>query len=442
MVGRLAHLRDRLHTSIWLIPAGLCVSSALLAALMLWLDRHFQATGFGFAAFSMSLDSARQLLGIIAASIISVGGVAFSVTMVALTLTSGQYGPKILRNFLEDRASKLSLGLFLGTYVYTLIILSGYAQSDEPRFSVLAALLLALLALTGFVHFIHRTATDLQADEIINRIGEQMQHALRGLVKDAGTSGRTGATLSWRQACRLLRPTLVASYEQGYVQTIDYAQLVHWCASNECMLQVRVRAGDFIVEHVCLFKVYGCDAATLETALDDLKRHIVVGPIRTPIQDQEHTISQLIQLAARALSPGINDPGTAITCIDWFSLALAQIVDRDIPGCVLLDQAQRPRILARVHNFPGIMKAVYAPLRQLAGSNIAVTASLIESLCRLAELTRRADRLKILAMHGDLIWNELSKQPLPQYDLRDIQQRHRKLRSLTSPLPESQATAL
>jgi len=114
----------------------------------------------------MPLDSARQILGVIAGSIIGVGGVALSVTMVALTLTSGQYGPKILRNFLEDGLGKVTLGLFLGTYVYTLIVLTGYAQARSPQFTVLVSLLLALFALFAFVGFIHRTATDLQAEKI------------------------------------------------------------------------------------------------------------------------------------------------------------------------------------------------------------------------------------------------------------------------------------
>ena len=430
MLARLAYLRERLDTSIWLIPIGLCLLSGLLGILMLWLDRSLGPSGLGLSAFAMPLASARQVLGVIAGSIIGVGGVAFSVTMVALTLTSGQYGPKILRNFLEDRFSKVTLGLFLGTYVYTLIVMTGYAQLDSPRFTVLVSLLLAFLALIAFVGFIHRTATDLQADQIIHRIGAQLEQALLELAAEADLSDRTPATLAWRRAARSHRAFPVAASTGGYVQTIDYAGLVTWCVDHDCVLQVRARAGDFLVDGVSLFKVFGCGPEGLESAVEDLNARIVVGPIRTPTQDPEHATTQLNQLAARALSPGINDPGTAITCVDWFSLGLAKIVDRDIPGCVFLDQDKRPRLLARVSSFAGIMTAIYTPLRQFSNSENAFTVSLLESLSRLAELTRRADRLDLLTLHGEEIWSQIRRQPLSDYDLRDIHRRYAKLKSL------------
>jgi len=430
MFARLSYLRERLDTSIWLIPIGLCLLSALLGILMLWFDRYLGRLEFGLAPLAMPLVAAREILGVIAGSIISVGGVAFSVTMVALTLTSGQYGPKILRNFLEDVSSKVTLGLFLGTYVYTLIILTGYTQADRPRFTVIVSLLLAFSALFACVGFIHRTATDLQADKIIHRIGGQLERALKDLVAGTRSAGRISATLTWRRAARSHRSYPIAALGGGYVQTIDYAALVSWCVDQDCLLQVRARAGDFVVTGVCLFRVFASNDERLGDVVKDLNASVVLGPIRTPTQDPEYAITQLKQLAARALSPGINDPGTAITCVDWFSLSLAQIVDQDFPGCVFLDKNQRPRLLARASSFAGIMKAIYTPLREFGNTDSAVVVSLLESLCRLAELTRRADRLSILEMHGEHIWDQARRQPVSDHALRDTRRRYLKLRSL------------
>jgi len=432
MLARLAYIRERLDTSIWLIPIGLCAISAALGILMLWLDRFIGPSGLDLTAFAMPLDSARQVLGVIAGSIIGVGGVAFSVTMVALTLTSGQYGPKILRNFLEDRFSKVTLGLFLGTYVYTLIVLTGYAELDSPRFTVLVSLMLSFLALMAFIGFIHRTATDLQADQIIHRIGEQMEHALQAFVAEANLSDRTSATLTWRRAARTHRAYSIGASAGGYVQTIDYPGLLAWCVDNDCVLQVRARAGDFLVAGECLFKVFGCSGEGLEDAVDTLSAHVVMGPIRTPTQDPEHAITQLNQLAARALSPGINDPGTAITCIDWFSLGLAQIVDQEMPGCVFLDRDRHPRLFTRVSSFSAIMGSIYTPLRQFAKADKAVVLRLLDSLCRLAELPRQAERLDTLFLHGEEIYDQVRHQPLSDPDLDAIRRHYLKLRSLTS----------
>ncbi len=432
MLRRLAYLREKLDTSIWLIPMLICLVGAMLAFSMLWLDRQVYALELGPQMFAMPVDSARQVLSVIAASVISVGGVSFSVTMVALTLTSGQYGPKVLRHFLEDNDSKISLGLFFGTYVYSLIVLTGYLETDQPHLTVLGALLLAFVALLGFIRFIHLTATDLQADKIIQRIGRQLLSAFNNLVNTEQSSARSIDTLPWRRAARSYRPHLIASSQQGYLQTIDYPGLVNWCVEHDCTLQVRRRAGDFIVEGICLFKVFGCPAEQLSDAVNELNGYIICGPIRTPTQDPEYPITQLNQLAARALSPGINDPETAITCIDWFSLSLVQVVDHDLPGSVFLDQDGTPRLLAKFTHFPGIMKAIYAQLRQFAKSEVSVTVSLFESLCRLAELTTRTDRLAILALHGQLIWNEITDKELTSYDVADLKQRYKKLLVLTS----------
>lgn len=431
MLRRLAYLREQLDTSIWLIPMLICLGGAMLAIIMLWLDRQVYAFELGLRMFAMPVDSARQVLSVIAASVISVGGVSFSVTMVALTLTSGQYGPKVLRQFLEDNDSKISLGLFFGTYVYSLIVLTGYLESDQPHLTVLGALLFAFVALLGFIRFIHLTATDLQADKIIQRIGRQLLSAFDNLVSEGQSTTRSNDNLPWRRAARPYRPHLIASSKQGYLQTIDYPGLVNWCVENDCTLQVRRRAGDFIVEGICLFKVFGCPAEQLADAVNELNRHVICGPIRTPTQDPEYPITQLNQLAARALSPGINDPGTAITCIDWFSLSLAQMIDHDLPGSVFLDQDGTPRLLAKYTHFPGIMKAIYAQLRQFAKSEVSVTVSLFESLCRLAELTTRADRLAILTLHGRLLWDEIVKEDLSNYDVADLKQRYKKLLALT-----------
>ena len=182
----ITNLRHRLGTSIWAIPTLICLVSLGIGLLMLWLDRNLTNLFDSWQTFAMSVDSARQVLSVIAGAVISVGGVAFSITMVALTLTSGQYGPKVLRHFLEDNTGKISLGLFLGTFVYTLVVLTGYIKTDQPHLSVLTALLMALLAIVGFVHFIHRIATDLQADEIVQRIDARLRVALRELAEPSG----------------------------------------------------------------------------------------------------------------------------------------------------------------------------------------------------------------------------------------------------------------
>jgi uncharacterized membrane protein len=434
---KLLQLRERLQTSIWFIPLLFCLGCLAFALGLFRLERDLDLLFPRFNIFAMSVTSARNVLGVIAGSVLSVGGVVFSVTMVALTLTSGQYGPKILRQFLSDRDSKISLGLFLGTSLYCLVIMASYGDTDRPSITVIAALLLVIIALAGFIRFIHGTATDLQADQIIERIGSELHQSLQELSGSDSLQGRSQDTLLWRRRARGQRPAVIAARASGYVQTIDYAAIVSWCTAHNCVAQLRVRPGDFLLQGTTLVKLYGCQGELADSGVDPLRALIRTGPMRTPVQDPEYPITQLNQLAARALSPGINDPGTAITCIDWYSMALARIVDRELPGKVFLDEEGGAVLLVRFSDFAGIAKAFYAPARQFARDNIPVVIALLESLIRLASLTTRADRLQQLEVEASLISVAIEQGDHLEYDLDNFRRRYQQLKRLTRRLQNS-----
>jgi uncharacterized membrane protein len=431
MKQRLLILREHLQTSIWFIPAVFCMASLLLAMLLPSKDQEIHELLPWLKSFEMPVSSARNILGVIAGAVLSVGGVVFSVTMVALTLTSGQYGPKVLRQFLSGNDSKVCLGLFIGTSLYCLVTLAGYEDSDKPGFTVLVALVLTVIALSSFIHFIHRSATDLQADQIIGRIGGDLRSILKQLSEKENLQTRNNDILSWRRRARGIRPTLVATRLSGYVQTIDYKELLQWCDERGCVALVQVRPGDFISPGNCVIKLYTNQTPLQIEEIEKLTCCIRTGTLRTSVQDPEYPITQLNQLAARALSPGINDPGTAITCIDWFGMAIAQIIDRDFPGKVILGSQDKPVLLVRFTDFSGILKAFYAPARQLAKDNIPVLISLMDSLVRLAELTSRTDRLQDLAIQGRHVFGAIKSGNHLDDDLRGFRQRYAKLKALT-----------
>ncbi len=430
----LLELRERVQTSIWIIPALLCVACVMLALLLLWVDRDLMRLLSEDNLLRISPASARHVLGVIAGAVLSVGGVVFSVTMVALTLTSGQYGPKIIRRFLGDHDSKITLGLFMGTSLYCLVTIAGFRDADTPGTTVVAALVLTIAALAGFIRFIHHTATDLQADQIIERICGDLQKLLRRLVGKEHYRDRVGDTLAWRRRARGTRPLEIGADTTGYVQAVDYPMLVRWCAQQDCVCHLRIRAGDFLLRGRCFVKLYGCDREPGEERLHLLRRCFSTGPIRTPVQDPEYPITQLHQLAARALSPGINDPGTAVTCLDWYTMAVAEIVDRDLPGRVFLDPDHQPRVLARITDFSSMLNAFFAPLRQFARQDAQVLAAIYDSLTGLAELTSMPGRLQQLAGHGQALWKVIPRDYFLDEDLRGIRQRREKLLTLTGRL--------
>jgi uncharacterized membrane protein len=420
-------LVERFQASIWPIPAMICLLMFALALAMIQLERSLGGPVSGFDSFVMTVSSARQLLGVITSAVLSVGGVAFSITMVALSLTSGQYGPRVLRQFLEGAGSKVSLGLYLGTSVYALVTIFSYTDADQPQITVAIALALVIVALGSFIQFIHRTATDLQADQIIQRIGSQLSQVLKEFCSEESLALRSSDTLPWRRRARGHRCLPVTAGCTGYLQRVDYAELAAWCERHDCAARVEVQPGDFLLEAGGICRIAGCDTAVLAAQLDEIRGCFLTGPIRTPMQDVVYPISQLNQVAARALSPGINDPVTAITCIDWFCAGLAHIIDRDLPGDVVRDGSGAERLLVRSYQLPEVLESVYGPLRRMAAGNIPVTTSLFESLQRLAALTQRKRRLDALRAQGDLVWDATAGQEMADLDRQALRQQYLRL---------------
>jgi uncharacterized membrane protein len=422
---------DWARTSIWLIPTALCLIALVLAGLFLHLDRICEGCQTGLLSLDLDAVAARQLLGVLVTSVLSVGGVSFSVTMVALTLTSGQYGPKVLRHFLADTRSKVSLGLFFGTAVYSLAVSISLGVGDKPRLSLVVALVLGLLALIEFIGFIHRTAADLQADQLIQRLGSALRQDMRRLRSAEENGSRTQGSLAWRRAARNLERQPIWALEEGYVQTTDYASLAQVLRRNSAVAALRVRPGDFVVKGSELMGLWRGPKSDVATLREELLQCISMGPIRTPIQDPEFPITQIQQIAARALSTGINDPGTAITCIDWLTLALAEIVDSPLPDRQVLDAQGNARLLTRPLDFPQLMRLVYAPLRQFTASDLQVTGCLLDSLNRLASRTRRFDRLTLLREEGLRLWDQVSAEKHADYDTAPIRYRLQQMRRRT-----------
>ncbi len=217
----------------------------------------------------------------------------------------------------------------------------------------------------------------------------------------------------------------------GYLQRVDYSGLADWCERYDCVARVEVRPGDFLLDASGLCRVSGCDMDVLAAQLDEIRGCFLVGPIRTPVQDVAYPISQLNQVAARALSPGINDPGTAITCIDWFYAGLAHIIDRDLPGDVVRDGSGAERLLVRSYNFPEVLDSVYGPLRRMSHGSIPVARRLLDSLQHLAELTRREQRLAAIRAQGDLIWETWTGDKMADVDRQSLRRRYLRLCRMT-----------
>jgi uncharacterized membrane protein len=382
--------REVLRTNLWLVPAVEVVIAVLLFAGTYALDRAaydgvFRVPGW---AISGSADAARQILTAIAAAIITVVGVVFSIVIVALTLTSTQFGPRMLRNFIRDRGTQLTLGTYVATFVYSILALGSIGQGAHgvfvPHISITVVLVLMLADLGVLIYFLHHIAVQIQLPQVIASIAGDLAKAIELQAGDP-TIG-AGAQLATLLIADMDGPGGdVAAPRSGYLQYIQHRTLVEIAAEKGAVIHLRYRPGHFLVQGHPYATVWPASAA--DQVARELARAHVTGPYRTLAQDVAFGIDQLVEIGIRALSAAVNDTFTALTCIDWIGDSLCKVTGRWQPTRVYRDAAGGVRLISTEITYERLVQRSFEKVRQAGRGMPAV---LIRQLDALAKIMERA----------------------------------------------------
>ncbi len=443
--------REALRTTLWLIPAALVLVAVVLFVVTLLVDR---------AAFHGSLvlptwvnsgspDAARQVLSAIAAAVITVVGVVFSITIVALTLTSTQFGPRMLRNFIRDRGTQMTLGTFVGTFVYAVLVLGAVGDDHRgifvPHLSVAVSLVLTLVDAGVLIYFIHHVAISIQLPQVMASIASDLSAAIDIEITasqpnrvDRRESGPSVAELGRRLAEDGLD---VAAPSSGYLQFVRYDTLIAIATKSDAVIEVLHRPGHFLVEGLPIARVWPSSSANEVSRA--LKRGHVTGPHRTLTQDMSFAIDQLVEIALRALSPAVNDTFTALTCIDWLGDALCKISTNWNPRTVHRDRTGAVRVIQAEVRYARLVARAVEKIRQSSHGMPAVMIRQLESLTKVMPYTTSPEQRAVLLNHGEMIGRAAVESVSEPSDLADIMQRLDTLRAqpdLTSDLPASRST--
>lgn len=401
------HLRwlwDRLSTSYWFLPAVLTLGAAALALGLGALDAAIVRDGDDPPTWLWTggPEGARVLLGTVAGAVITVASTVFSITIVALTLASNAFGPRLLRNFMRDRGNQLVLGTFCATFVYCLLVLRSVRGEDAPfvpHASITAALALTLVSVGVLIFFIHHVARSIQADHVVAIAGRDLRRAIQSFSPARDRPRAQRGPCAGDDAQGLAGPGVVlAAPCDGYLQAIEEDALLAALTPRDAVMRLAVRPGHFLVEGAELARVVlpARGDALDDDALDALRAAFLIDVQRTPLQDLEFSLSQLVEIAARALSPGINDPFTAATCIDWLTGGLCKLAASPPPPAYRCDDTGAPRIVGRPVTFAGALDAAFDPIRQNAANSPYVLIHLMDRLLTLARCVRaRADRAAV-----------------------------------------------
>ena len=425
--GRLRTVWENLRSSLWFIPTILVVAAVALAILLIEGESYVardRLVSQWPRVFGAGAQGARGMLSAIASSMITVAGVAFSITIVTFALASSQYTSRILRNFMRDRGNQAVLGVFLGVYAYCLVVLRTIRGGDEgvfvPSLAVVAAVLLALIAIGFLVFFIHHVAYSIQASSIIGSIADETLRAIDRLYPDTGRDESEAPADPQRTSPPANRSwTTIPARRTGYIQLIDHASLLALARKESgVVLRVEAGAGAFVVEGTPLVSVAGqpVDRALIRK----VNSAYTVGRHRTLQQDVGFGIRQVVDVALKALSPGINDTTTAITCIDYLGALLVRLAPRRI-GPPLPPSSEPTRVIPPQQTFAGFVAEAFDQIRQNGEANPAVLASLLDTLALVARHSGSADRLRALREQAEAV-SEAAERGIPSsYDRKGIQ---------------------
>jgi uncharacterized membrane protein len=436
MSTRLLNQWERLRSSLWFLPAIMTIGAVGLSFATIAVDNEVSedTTSELWGIYAGGPDGARSLLLAIAGSMIGVAGVVFSITIVALSLASSQFGPRLLRNFMRDRANQFVLGTFIATFIYCLLVLRTVRISGEefvPHVSVTVGIGLSLLSLAVLIYFIHHIASSIQAPSVIAAVANDLHGAIERIMSsDAGESEAAVPLPAENRSA-------VQSTKSGYVQAIDVEALVKLASVRDAVLQLRHRAGNFVTIGDDIAFVSPAVAVDGETA-QEVEAAFILGDVRTLEQDIEFAIEQLVEVAVRALSPGINDPFTAMSCVDRLGAALCLIESKSFPPPVFVDGSGGLRIVQKPMTFEGVVDASFNQIRQHAIGNVAVTLRLLEALAAAGRCARRENERQVLRRHAEMLRRGFDKVPEAN-DRADLEKRYEKVIAVLDGVPRLEA---
>jgi uncharacterized membrane protein len=431
--------REAIRTNLWVVPTVVTAAALALFAVTYGVDRAAYDGHLHLPTWVLSgtADAARLILATVAAALITVVGIVFSITIVALTLASTQFGPRMLRNFVRDPGTQLTLGVFVATFSYTVTTLVSISPGPHgdfvPHLSISVALVMTLADVGVLIYFINHIATMIQlpvviagiASTLANEIAAQERGGSFGLGAARGPSSEELLALLEESGAEIRTP------RSGYLQVIRNEPLLKIATSAEAVIHLPYRPGHFLVAGQVVARVWPAEAASYVE--ENLVRGHITGPYRTLTQDISFGFDQLVEIALRALSPAVNDTFTALTCIDWIGDCLCRISTSWRPQRIRRDSTGHIRVIAYQADFDRLVERAFEKIRQCSDGMPAVMIRQLESLAKIIDQTPDRGRRATLLMQAEKIHQASERSVCDRSDRDDVTRRYDAVVALICP---------
>ncbi len=385
-------LWDDLQSSLWFRPALWIVGMGLLALLLPQIDSRLSVgqvrETLPWWLYVDSAEGARTMLGALGSAMLTVATLAFSILMVAVVQTANAYSPRILREYLSDTGNQHVMGILVGTFLYTLLVLRRIDNTDSrlfiPMLSISVALLLSILSVIAFIYFINHVAHSIEVSAIVERIHDDTLDMMRHLFPMEMGQPWQGAE---PPPLPPGEPMVILATQGGYIEAITSDELLRAMTRANAVLRLDRMIGDYVLPHTPLATLWPSGA------VDDALPATITGTInlgreRTMVQDLLYGVRQLSDIALRALSPAINDPSTAVNCIDMLGTLLVEMSQRAPVSPYRCDEAGALRIIAPGPTFTAMIDLAFTQVRRYAATDLVVTLRVIEVCQDLAHVAR------------------------------------------------------
>lgn len=420
---------QRLRESYWFVPTLMAFGAVLLAGGMIALDSRAGSDWMDRFTwlYASRPDGARQVLSSIGGSMITVAGTVFSVTIAAVVYASGQYGPRLLSNFMSDRGNQFTLGTFIATFLYCLLILRTVRSPEEadgagfvPNLGLLVGVALAICSIAVLIFFIHHVPSKIHINNVIEDIGRRLLSeidnrfptSLGTATAHPGDDDEARIPRTFRRnaaAAEADERRLIRSTSTGYIQLVNDDVLLNIATRQDLVLRLQFQPGDFVHRQCVLVEAWPPERCDKDTA-NAIAEAFSVSARRTALQDLRFLIDELVEIAARALSPGVNDPFTAMTCLDWIGAAMSDLAVRELPSHLRADESGALRVIAHPVTFARFADRSFGALAQYAATDMVAALGFLRALgqaasecddpTRISTLSEQADRLEQLASDG------------------------------------------
>ena len=433
---------EALRTNLWLVPTIEVIAAIGLFMVTVRLDGfvyngHLHAPSW---VISGGADAARQILTSIAASVITVVGIVFSITIVTLTLASTQFGPRMLRNFIRDRGT-LTLGTFVATFVYCVVALVSIGPGGRgdfvPHISITTAFGLVLVDLAGLIYYVNPMATQIQLPQVIAGIAKDLGQAVAVQSADrprkAAPAPDDAPPLDDLLTTIKTSGAVIRTPKSGYLQFIRHRTLIRIATEADAVIRLPYRPGHFLVEGRELASVWPAEAA--EQVARHLAQAKATGPHRTLNQDVAFGVDQLAEIAIRALSPAVNDTFTALTCIDWLGDCLCKIAPVWDPTQVHRDRIGHIRVISDQVSYERLVQRAFEKVRQAGRGMPAVMIRQLDALTTIMEQTTDVQRAELLMDQASMIQRANVESVPDESDRADVYRRYATLKALYDRLP-------